>query len=403
MGNRNARQRVNNRIFYLAIAIWYVICAINETALVENTFITNSIIVMNWMVRLLLIAIILRQTYYKKDLFRLGVFVCVVLLSYYFCRYQELVWILLFVLAAQNVEMREVVKVTTIVTAITVLIVVLLAIVGVISNELTYSTNIYSGAYAKVQLYGFSHHNFIGGRVLLLYTCYVFLRYNTLKLPDYGVGIAAAVILYVVFKSRTAVALLVVCIFIVFTLKMLEHLERKQGKALVKAGIYSIMLFSIIFSFAVTFGYQKRNAICIAINTLIYKRFFYASKILSEYGISFWGQRVNLVSSITAEKMGVNALILDNAYMHMIIRCGWAFFLVIMYGYFFVVNKSIKEKNYKIAAIVALYFLCGISEKWLFTISYNPFVILISAAVFSGNRCLIETDEKEMVSNVVKV
>jgi hypothetical protein len=394
MNNRDTRQQINNRFFYTAIALWYLVCTINETVLIESLFTSVLVFTMRWVVRLLLIAKIMQQTYYRRDVLRIFIFSGTILISYYFCRYQELIWIFLFVLAAQNIEMQIVAKVTMLLTATTAITVIILASIGIISNDLVYSTNIYSGTYSKVRLYGFSHHNFLGCRILLFYLCQVYLRYDNFNVFDYGIGIATSVILYTLFRSRTSAVLLVSCILIIYTLKLLEHLEKRQGILLVRFGIYSIMVFSIVFSIVVTLGYNRGNIICIAINSLIYKRFSYASKVLREYGISFLGQQVDLVSSITAGELGLDAVIIDNAFMLMIIRCGLLFFFLIIYSYFFITSKSIQAKNYKIAAIIGLYFMCGISEKWLFTISYNPFVLLLSVVLFNKNDYLIMGKEK---------
>lgn len=390
-GKKN--REINNLIFYIALSLWYFIGILNETVLVETSLGIGVVLTLRWVIRILLIIKILRQTYYRKDFFRVILFGTIMLFSFYMSNYQELIWLLLFVIAAQNIEMRPVVKVTLITTLVTVLAVIALAAIGFIYNEVVYSINIYNGTYSIVRLYGFSHHNFLGCRIFLIYMCYVFLYYDNFKWMDYGIGIACSTILYAIFRSRTSAVLLALSVLIIFMLKVLEKLEKKQGKAMVKFFIYSMMLFSLVFSIVVTIGYQMGNPFCIAINTLIYKRFSYASSILSEYGLSLFGQKIALVSSIDAIDLGINAVILDNAYMLMLIRCGLVFFLLVMLSSFYVVNKSINEKNYKIAVVIVLYFICGISEKWLFTVSYNPFVLLSSMLLFNKN-CYMAMEER---------
>lgn len=392
---KGIHRELNNRLFYIAIAIFYFAGIINETVFIEYPSISFLITVMNWTVRiLLLIKILFQKAYLRKDLLRIAVFVLTLLLSYYLSRYNELIWIALFILSAQDIDIDKSVKITMTVTAVTILGIILLSAFGVISNETVYSTNIYSGLNSQVKLYGFNHHNFIGCRILMTYMCYVYLHFDEFNVKDYAIGIAASGVLYTIFKSRTSAVLLAVCVFLLLIIRMLEHFEKKQGRALVKVGIYSMMVFSIVFSCIVTVGYQKGNALCALINTVIYKRFSYASQCLNEYGISIFGQKIELISSISAEELGVNALILDNAYMLMMVQCGIVFFLIVMYGYFLVVKKSIGENNYKVAAIIAIYFICGISEKWLFTVSYNPFIILASVALYCKNHYMVEVMPK---------
>lgn len=383
-----------NTYFYAAIGLLYIMGVINETTLAEFAFTQIIVILIRYSVVILLIIKFLLQKYSKSDLIKLGVISTFFLLSYLRSGYFEMIMDLLFISAAKEVDFKKIAKETIIISAICVLVIMALAQANVIDNITVTSSRQYFFGDTSSQLWGFTHHNFLGCRILMCFICYIYIRFEKYDFKDLAFSVLVFSFLYKVISSRTSALLVAVTTFLILLLKLLEFLEKRKNKPMVNVGLYSIMAFAPIFSLAVTLNYNSGNPVYLLLDGLIYRRFSYGQSIFNQYGLSLFGQRIELVSSLDAIRNGVDASILDNAYMYLLVKCGICVGFLVIFGWFLVAKMSIKRKNYSLAIIIAVYFICGISEKWLFTITYNPFVILLSIGIYSKNNILVEFPER---------
>ena len=387
-----------NIIFYLALGLYYFNGIINGTTLTDVSGIPLLMTVIKWTVFVLLLWKIVLQKYTARSLCKIAIVGCIILLSYYFCRWQDvLVFGFLFIVAAKGIDLRKVAKEILIITFVTVLFVIILAEAGMIESitqKVSSSSRTYLwSAGNTIKLWGFEHHNYFGSRVLTFLTCYVFLRYEKFKIYDLIPCFALFYFCYFVVKTRTAAILILLVIFLVLLFKFLKFFGERKNKNLVRVGVYFIMAFSVIFSLFMCITYNSGNSIYIFFDSLLTTRISSAHSIFSEYGFSLFGQNVELISTITAAEEGVSAIVMDNAYMHLFVRCGVLVGILVLLGYFVAVKLALEEKNYGVLVVIAVYFVCGISETWLFTISQNPFLLLLSVGLYNQNLNLSFTDD----------
>lgn len=391
-----------NTLVYLALACYYLLGIFGETTLSDIAIVSTISGILNVVVILALIWKIVIQKYSASSLLRIAIFFAVFFLAYYLCEYKELYRIFLFVTAAKGIDMKKVAKQTIILTLAAILLVMLLTEIGFIEavwiSGGTSRTFFWTASSStQIYLWGFTHHNFIGCRIMMCYTCYVFLRYEKYKIWDFLVGIVAFVFCYQVIKSRTTAFLIIITMILIIIFKLLQYFGDKKNKPLMKIGTYAIMIIAPVLSIVVSIKYTASNILYFLLDQIIYTRFSYANSIFKEYGLSLFGQNVELISTVEANESGVSAIVLDNAYMHLLIRCGLCVTVLVLLAWFLVARTALNEKKYSVAIIVAVYFICGISEKWLFTITYNPFVLFWSICLYSQNLALfdINSDEKK--------
>lgn len=381
---------ISKNSYYFAVHVWFFLCVLSETVLSEINFLTFIIKFGKVIVCFLLFCKIINQKYRKSEIIKSYIFMLIVGISTYLCNYTIIIWGGIFIISAKNIDIKKIALIYLRTVGSTVFIVVMLALFNIIENRTCYVYELYGLSIRKIFMYGFLHHNFVGGRVFWCYLCYLFVKFNEIKIKDYFIGIILFCVEFYLFISKTSAVLILISMGLIFIIKRIMHLTSEQRKNLILNISYLVISFSIIFSICLSIKYDINNRLHIFINNLISIRFSSAHNLLNEYGVSIWGQKLNLISSLEAEKWKVKAIILDNAYMHLIIRCGIVYMLFLFWGYFKAVGEAVKNNKYDIVVVVLIIFMCGISEKWLFMISYNPFLILIAYWIFEYPRIFEE-------------
>ena len=392
--------------FYIAFGLHYLNGIIGQTTMAEIPFISSVMTGVRWIVLILLLLVLLGQNYTVRSAWIVVLSGCAFLLSYLLCDYQELAWGFLFVAAAKDADLRRAAKEILIITVAAVAAIMLLADFGLIESITEDASGgrsyLWSGG-DTIPLWGFTHHNYLGCRTLTFYLCYVILRYDRFALIDLAPAWACFCFCYYLIKSRTAAILIVVATVLVLIYRLLPWLKVKIGAektgTLAQLGTGFIMLFSVFFSLLVCVGYTSRSDLFEFLDDLLSTRVSRAHNMLGDYGYSLFGQQVELLGTQAASEAGVASVILDNSYMHLFIRCGVLVGVLVLTAYFIAARKAIRRENYSVAVVISTYFVCGISECWLFTITYNPLLILLSPALYGENGKSGEESVPDLVAS----
>lgn len=396
--------RYRNKAFYIAFGLHYLNGIIGQTTLAEIPFVSSVMTGVRWIVLILLLLVLLSQKYTVRSAWTVVLSGSAFLVSYLLCDYQELAWGFLFVAAAKNADLKRSAKEILIITVAAVAAVMLLADFGLIES-ITEDVSegrsyLWSGG-DTIKLWGFTHHNYLGCRTLTFYLCYIILRYEKYHVLDLLPAVLCFCFCYYMVKSRTAAILILVATVLVVIFKFLQQLEKKIGEdkcgLLAKLGTGFIMLFSVIFSLVVCIGYNPSISFYEFLDDLLSTRLSKANALWQEYGFSLLGQSVELIGTQAAEEAGVSPVILDNAYMHLFIRCGILVGVLVLVAYASAARNALRRKDYAVAVVIATYFVCGISECWLFTITYNPLLILLSSALYDENGKFGEKSVPDLV------
>ena len=374
-------------LFYIAIGAFYINSIVGLTTLMDIGAVSALMKIFRWIGYIFCILKICTQTYTLRSIFKIIVTAGIVFLSSYLSGYQTLLIWLLYILAAQNIDLRKTAKEVMIITLVLFLLVVLLAELGFIEST-TQSVSSSSRSYLwssgnTILLWGFEHHNYIGRCAFTFITCYIFLRFDKFKWFDLIPCVIVFYICYFVSKTRTAALLILAATLLVLFFKLLKFFGEKTNKNIVAFTVYFIMILSIAFSIFMCLTYNSGSAFYEFFDDLLTTRFSSANSIFSNYGFSILGQDVTLVSTIEAKEQGITAIVLDNAYMHLLIRFGLLLSALVIGGYFYSAKIALREKNYGILIIIAIIFVCGIAETWFLSLSSNPFLLLVSTGLYN--------------------
>lgn len=134
-----------------------------------------------------------------------------------------------------------------------------------------------------------------------------------------------------------------------------------------KISFIGLFILSIIS--AILFSYS--NPIMVRINQIFSNRISSAGQFYQQYGFSFIGQKVELVSTYKASQLGARALILDNGYLQLLIIYGLVA-TIIFSLYWFNLIKNFKNKSEHILLVIALiYTIYGFNSGLFLSWEYN--------------------------------
>lgn len=368
-------------LFLFIFTFWFSIEFLSATTIEKILFlpigrinrISNYFIIM-----LLAVQIVFCQTYKKREMIVIAAVSVPFLITAAYAGSYTLLSAWLFIVAAKNTDFDKLVSVIYQLLFFMIPMVILLCLCGVIGDN----TKIRDGA-SRYSL-GFMHPNQLGVRLLLFVICHLYLHRNRLKSIDYGIAFATALFIYLVPNSQSScmclLILIVLLLFYQICRKYNEILSAFQGKLLlilaaaVNGGSILLSCFDV-----------KQNEILWQFNVWMSARFSEGYKTLKVYGVPLWGQPVYVFEEERIRMGmtdGAGKLLLDNAYMLLLIKYGILSYLIFSAAYLLLMNYYRIKKQYVIMIILFVYAVYGIMENGLVQAYHNIFLISFSNMLY---------------------
>ena len=150
---------------------------------------------------------------------------------------------------------------------------------------------------------------------------------------------------------------------------------------------YIVIIFAVL-SVILTIAYDKVNLE--KINEFSSNRLELQFRAWNEYGITLFGQKIEWVGQgITNKKLiWKDYNYVDNSYVKAIVNYGVIFFVIIMYGEYYVLKKSCESRDVYTCVAVVLVGIYSITDVSLLRVLYNPYIILMFPVLnfFSTNK-----------------
>lgn len=366
-------------VFYFILYLYTIYCVFGSSFLTDILFFKVLVFLMRYGVLAYASISILGNIMGKKtalNFMLMLLFILSFIICYYNTGYMEIVWFVLIVFCSANKDINRIIDITLKTTIVCVCIVIIFSWIGIInSNTVTSSTGYVRHAC------GFRHVNYLGGLILKCLSCYVYKRFLKWNVKDYFIGIVLGMICYFYIVTRTCAFSIFFSIAVIFFIKTLEYFNDRIKITMLYGVIYCVVSLAILGSVYISINYPKINNNVI-IDHLFSNRISSAYSYYVKYGISIFGQHIALTSTLEAAQYNIQALVLDNAYMHLLIHCGIVIFSLIVAMYFILMCDAIKENDYALITILLIYLLCSVSEKWLFMPQYNICCFFLSTTTF---------------------
>ena len=287
----------------------------------------------------------------------------------------ELIWLLIFVISAKNVEPESIAKTIYRVCGVGTLIIVFCALLKLIPNN--YEIAIASSGKIVIRMYmGFIHCNVFGSFLSTIFMCHFFVRFNKINKLDYVYGLLLMCICAFVAYSRTNALVMLIAILSIFFYK-----KRKKG-CLVATVV--VMASVMVLSIFLCVNYNPSNTLMVAVDEMLTGRLSAAKAAYDEYGFSIMGQDFQTIFKTSTVAFGDTSKqqqVIDNAFMHMLVHYGILPSALLIWYYFSNVFWLFNNRRMDILFVVMLSFTQGIAEGTIYS-TYNVALFILATVQY---------------------
>lgn len=322
---------------------------------------------------LLLIEIVFFQEYTKREIFIvLGIAIPVVICTYN-SNNNMMISTIMFIVASKHLDFDRMVRISCLILIIMTAFVFYLYFFGVI-NEVT----IYRGSLIR-HSWGFDHPNWLGVRIFQVAIMQFYIYREKIRWWNYAIILFAAWFVYKVPNCQTACYALLIFLFLLAVYRITSQFENGTnlyGKFLIALSI-AVNVLSVYLSVIDV----RQNAILRTADDLMSRRFSWCHRTLSHYGVTLFGQNVELYG----RKLGtrVHLFYVDTAYVAMLVRYGVIVYIVFSVLYIVAMCYAYKSKRNILLIILTMYAIYGIMENTLCSLTQNVFLFALAFPVYS--------------------
>lgn len=309
----------------------------------------------------LISGVLIRGRFRPYALAMSGIFLALCVMAYYYNKLDVIVYNLLFLLLADSIKIRDIIKVYFVTILVITCMTIVLALAGIFPLTMIAKGRV-------LYKFGFVTANTFAAMILRLMLAYICIRYEKLNLVDYVGMLLLAAGISEFAASRTAAFLFVIAFAALLYSKVIRKaFESKVFLILVT----SMPAFLFGVSWLITGWYIQGDGKSVLINNVLSNRLYYWSYYASNYSIMLFGNKLYTVSSYMASQLNIGWMGLDSSYMYLMLGGGLVtFFVISLLNYCSMKNAVLcKEKGLIIAILVFLIY--GFTENGWYNCWYN--------------------------------
>lgn len=371
---------INGEQFYLGCFAFYLFSAFLQNT-TFNFYITSRPfnLIAYEITILLLFKIYFLDSYDLKSKSLIALIMLIAIVSWRQSHSNLVMVMAAFILGAQGVSFRQIIKYYFYISLIMFGMVVFYSLIGVIKNLIF----VVHGRATRYAL-GIVYPTDLGARVLYLILAYSYLNFKKLNVKTYLCYFLIAVLLKLITDAR----LNVICILL--SIPILYVAQRAQkGKSLsqVLASFYWVFTPIIAFLMVIlSYFYDEGNRLYRVLDHILSGRLFYSNVAFNRYPVTLFGQ--NIVEHGYGGKTGMkmfegnanlNYFFLDSSYIRLIMIYGLLIALLVLATMLFLSIHSIALKDFALPAVLLVVTLSCLVEHHLMELVYNPFLLALLA------------------------
>lgn len=233
---------------------------------------------------------------------------------------------------------------------------------GIINNKIFYFS------YGVGKSWGFSHSNVLGVTILCLVLSWLYLFWDIKFRYILLVSIFGFAIEWMVAAARTSAIIMVLIPVTVLIVRITKKIHFKR--------IYILTLFVFLLCLIVSIilmNFYANGPAGVVTNDKV--RFTSAYILSREYGIHLLGSHVILVGTLESALYHIPAVILDCAYLRLLIVYGIIPTILMTVFNMFIAYKAYINKNDAVLGILCLFCVLGFMEQYILYAAYN-FILL---------------------------
>ena len=273
-----------------------------------------------------------------------------------------LVKLVIFLLAAKNVDFRKIVRFDLKIRLILIVLVMLLCKIGV-AEDVIFEFE----GFVRHSL-GFTNPNTLGCAILILVFDVLYMTKMKLGLISTPFVVALMLFLYFFAGCRT-VAILIILALLVCVIN--TYFKKLICNNFTKTILSLLLIICAAMTFICLNLYENGNSLMLSLNDLLSNRLGIISMFNKAGGFSIFGQSFDIARS------------LDNAYAYACFHLGVVVFALFAIGYFFLIRKLYKMNDIALVLILSLLMIYGLSEHLWINADYNVFMLVWSLLIFN--------------------
>ena len=367
--NKNIRINIHEVIFVVCYIFLLLSVLFERVYFIRNylnyfEYFSISILFLNYITDL---------KFTRKNLFVFLIISIFVGISTIITKNLVLMKMILLLLGSKSIEFKKILKIDVIIRTILVILVLIFHFNGMTNDYLTLRDGILRNSM------GFAHPNIFGLNILIINMEILYISKRKFNLKIFLINIISLAVIMNFSYSRTC-AYILILVLIFYYLSLVK--EIKIDNNLLKNIIIRLFIIITFITYIFTLMYRNNSEIGIKINNFLSSRIYCINSLLEQYGISILGKNIPFISTELAKIQGVNPIVLDNAYFHILIRYGVIVYCIFYYMFKKILTDMINNKDVVGVVIVVSFLIYGISETFMFNISYNTFLYYFTTILF---------------------
>lgn len=377
--NRKYRMEFSELLFFIAYSL-YLVKVILETTMFKIYIGKNIDLLINIVVVVLLIMkIIFCEKYSPKIFITASIFSILALLIYKQSSYANIIFLILFIIGAKNVEFIKIVKCFLIIKLIITCLAIIGANLGVIEHIIYIRDGKIRNSFGSIYATDFA------AGIFFILIGYSYIRYEKFSIKESIIYIFIGYILLELCDTRLDSLCIIGLAFIMLIRKSIE-----KNKIWRKIILISIPISAII-SIELSKGYDVNNKLMLFLNKALSGRLRLGKQGIDEYGFKPFGQTVEMIGNGGRNIPPTNYFFIDSSYLHIALRYGVIILILICGLLVYKINKNIKNGDIALGIIIMIIAINSIVAHHLIDLAYNPFILIL----FSKNYRIY--DKKEVI------
>lgn len=361
-------------LFYCAFAIYTLGVVIDSSSLQQ--VLPGSIELFDVFVQFSVIALLLIKFISQRASPKSWAFACgLVLLGLLTWRQSQegwFFWVPLFIVCAEGVEVKTLARVNFATLLLGFFFVLLLCFFGLLPD-----TQIVQDGYIRHSL-GFRHPNTLALIPLMICVSYTVLCFGETPVKAISALLACDLFNQLTAHSRTVFLLSVIQIVLVLVFYFIKSAKWRKGAT----ACFSLTAIVVIgASYYLMVAFDPSNSVHLQINSMLSGRFYLANGYYEMSPLTLLGNSFSGCQSLMWwEPEETRAIVIDNAWCHLVLKFGIVPTLLMIAGIFAIYREKIKAGQWDEALFGLTLMVCyGFTETVGIRIEYNYFLIVIGS------------------------
>lgn len=359
-----ARLPLGDLVFWTAYILLLAIHCVENTALTytQPGWISGMYLLRNLLYLVLLLKAAFLSVYRPRELWAMVGILLSAGLCFLCSGDFTLLEFAIVVIAAKDVSAPKLITVFAMTKAVAVMLTLLLSDLQILP------TLYYLHDGSPLDTLGFCHRNVLGANMAILCLCWCYLRYDRLDRKDVVLWVVLSFVTYFLAISRSSLIIMLMSIIVVYLFRVFE--PKLRGIVHMRKIINGLFLLLFLLSFVCSVFYERNSPFWEFVDDLFTSRLQFANHCFEQFGLTPFGQEMPFVGTMDAILTDETRLILDNAYMRVLIHDGLIPGLLFLTLFLICLDRSWRKGNGALVACLLVMAVYGISETYMLDVFY---------------------------------